>query len=237
VSVGDSAPGPVVVITGLAIEARIAAGPGVRTIAGGGDTRRLAAALESEIARGAKAVISFGIAGGLVENVGPGTWLVARAIVTPTSRWPCDTAWTCALAARLRGALTVDLAGVDAPLVNPACKRALHRATGATGVDTESHVAAETAETHGLPFAAFRVIADPARRSLPAVARVALGRDGKLSGVAILGSLARTPGQLPLLIRTAIDSGTALRALSRGRRLLGRGLGYPNLGELLVDVT
>jgi adenosylhomocysteine nucleosidase len=237
VSVGDSVPGPVVAVTGLAIEANIAAGPGVRTLAGGGDTQRLAAALEGEIARGANAVISFGIAGGLVETVGPGTWLVARAIVTPTSRWLCDAAWAGALVARLRGALTTDLAGVDAPVASPAAKRALRRVTGATAVDTESHIAAEIAKAHGLPFAAFRVIADPARRSLPAVARVALGRDGKIRGVAILGSLARRPGQLPLLMRTAIDAGTALRALSRGRRRLGRGLGYPNLGELLVDVT
>ena len=236
-SVDNSAPGPVVAVTGLAIEARIAAGPGVHALAGGGDTKQLAAALESEIARGANAVISFGIAGGLVENIVPGTWLVARAIVTPTSRRLCDTAWACALSMRLRGALTTDLAGVDAPVANPAAKRALHEVTGATAVDTESHLAAEIAAAHGLPFAAFRVIADPAGTSLPAAAHVALGRDGKLSGTAILGSLARRPGQLPLLFRTAIDAGTAFRALSRGRRLLGRGLGYPNLRELLVDVT
>jgi hopanoid-associated phosphorylase len=237
VSVGASASRLVVAVTGLAIEARIAAGPGVHTLPGGGDTRRLAAKLESEIWRGGNAVISFGIAGGLVENVVPGTWLVARTIVTPTSRWPCDTAWAFTLAKRLRSALTTDLAGVDAPVANPAAKRALHRVTGATAVDTESHIAAEIAAAHGLPFAAFRVVADPAQRSLPPAACVALAYDGRISGAAILGSLARRPGQLPLLVRTAIDASTAFRALSRGRRLLGRGLGYPNLGELLVDMT
>ena len=236
-NVGDSTPRVVVAVAGLAIEARIASGPGVHTVACGGNARRLAAAIESEIARGANAVISFGIAGGLAEDVGPGTWLIASAIVTPTSRWPCDPAWAASLAKRLRGALVTELAGVDAPVADRAAKRALHRATGAAAVDTESHIAAEIAAAHGLAFAAFRVVADPARRRLPAAAAVALDPDGRINRAAILGSLARRPGQLPLLVRTAIDARTAFRALSRGRRLLGPGLGYPDLGELLVDVT
>ena len=53
----------------------------------------------------------------------------------------------------------------------------------------------------------------------------------------VLGSLARTPAQLPSLLRTAIDARTAFRALLRGRRLLGPGLAYPDLGELLFDVS
>ena len=232
-----SAPRLIVAVTGLAIEARIASDPGVHSIAGAGNARQLAAALESEIGRGANAVISFGIAGGLVEDVVPGTWLVARAIVTRSSRWMCDTAWASALSRRLRGALITDLAGVDAPVADPAAKRALHAVTGATAVDTESHIAAEIAAAHGLPFAAFRVVADPARRGLPAAAGVALSADGRIRRWAALGSLAQRPGQLPLLIRTGIDARTAFRALSRGRRLLGPGLGYPNFRELLVDVA
>jgi len=49
--------------------------------------------------------------------------------------------------------------------------------------------------------------------------------------------LARAPGQLPLLLRTAIDARTAFRALLRGRRLLGPGLAYPDFTELLLDVS
>ena len=228
---------PIVAVTGLVKEARIAAGPGVRAIAGGGRAPALVAALERELALGACAVISFGIAGGLAENVTCGTWLVARAIVTPAQRWPCDAAWSRILAERLPGARTADLAGADTPVTEPAAKRALHSATGATAVDTESHIAAAIAAAHGLPFAAFRVVADSARRSLPPAASVALAPDGRISGGAVLGSLARTPAQLPSLLRTAIDARTAFRALSRGRRLLGPGLAYPDLGELLLDVS
>jgi adenosylhomocysteine nucleosidase len=237
VSFGPSAPRTIVAVTGLAVEARIASGPGVRALAGGGNARQLALALERELARGARGVISFGVAGGLAEDIVRGTWLVARAVVTPTKRWPCDTAWTRMLAERLHGALTMDLTGTDAPITESAAKRALYRTTGAAAVDTESHIAAAIAASHGVPFAAFRVVVDAAQRDLPPAASVALEPDGKISGVAVLRSLARAPAQFPLLVRTAIDARAAFRALSRGRRLLGPGLGYPDLGELLLDVS
>ena len=78
----------VVAVTGLDFEARIAAGPGVRSVAGGGDHGGLEAALERELARGAAAIISFGISGGLVVEASAGTWLVADAVITRTARWP-----------------------------------------------------------------------------------------------------------------------------------------------------
>jgi adenosylhomocysteine nucleosidase len=228
---------PVVAVTGLVAEARIAAGPGVRTLAGGGSAPALVAALEREVARGAAAIISFGIAGGLAEDLRCGTWIVASGIVTPSRRWPCDAAWVRNLAERLPGARVAELAGVDAPVTAPAAKRDLHRATGAAAVDTESHIAAALSAAHGLPFAALRVVADDARRSLPPAAAVALAPGGRINLGAVLCSLARMPAQIPSLLRTASDARIALRALSRGRRFLGPGLGYPDLGELLLDVS
>jgi adenosylhomocysteine nucleosidase len=228
---------PVVAVTGLVFEARVAAGPGVRVIAGGGSAEALAAALEGALAQGAGAVMSFGLAGGLAEDLACGTWVIARAIITPDKRWPCDAAWVRILAARLPGARRVDLAAVDSPVADPAAKRALHQASGAAAVDTESHIAAAIAAAHGLPFVAFRVVADSARRGLPPAALVAIAPGGRIRGGAVLGSLARTPAQIPSLLRTAIDTGTAVRALSRGRRLLGPGLGYADRDELLLDVS
>jgi hopanoid-associated phosphorylase len=234
------APGalPVVVAaTGLAREARIARGPGVVAVACGVDARRLAAALEREVANGARAIISFGIAGGLVADARAGTWIVGRSVVAATTRWACDAAWTQMLLRRLPGARFAELAGSDAPMCLPIDKRALHDATGAIAVDTESHVAAAVAAAYRLPFAAFRVIADPVNQRLPAAASVALGLRGEVRLAAIAASLARTPGQLPSLMRTAISARTAFAALSRGRRLLGLRFGYGDLRELDVDVA
>jgi len=219
-------PVAIVAVSGLASEARIAVG----------DPQRLAHLLEREVARGACGIMSFGIAGGLVENIEAGTWLIGRAVVAGEARWPCDAAWADMLAARLPGAIGADLAGVDAPVMRRGAKQALQRATGAVAVDTESHVAAAIAAKRGLPFAAFRVVADSARRSLPPVASIALTQDGGVSHAAVLRSLARSPSQIPSVLRTAVDARKAFRALLRGRRRLGRGLAHPDLGDLLLDV-
>jgi hopanoid-associated phosphorylase len=228
-SVAAPEPRSVVAVTGLNIEARIAQGTGVRTIAGGGDAQRLAAALEREFTRGAAAIISFGIAGGLAATAVPGTWLVADAVIAYATRWRVDAAWSGALANRLPGAARGDIAASDAIIAEAGDKLALGRATGALAVDTESHVVAAFAVAHGIPFAVFRVIADPATRALAPATSHGMRSDGTIDRRAVLGAIVRRPGQLPLLVRNAIDVRTALRALSRGRGLLGPCLGYPDL--------
>ena len=219
---------PVVAVTGLDVEARIAAGPGVRTLAGGGDMQRLAIALDDALARGAAAIISFGIAGGLHASAVPGTWIVANAVVTPGSRWNVDAHWAAALIRSLPGAVRGDVAGSDAIVAEPGEKFALGATSGALAVDMESHAVAAFATAHRLPFAVFRVIADPVTGALAPAATRGMRADGTINHGAVLGSALRTPGQLPLLLRNAMDVRVALRELSRGRRLLGPGLDYPN---------
>jgi adenosylhomocysteine nucleosidase len=228
VSTGAVDARPVVAVTGLNIEARIAAGPGIRTLASGGDVRSLAIALDDALARGAAAIISFGIAGGLHASAAPGTWIVANAVVTQTSRWNVDAHWAAALARRLPGAVRGDVAGSDAIIAVPSEKIALGATTGALAVDMESHAVAAFASAHGMPFAVFRVIADPVMRALAPAASRGMRADGSVNHGAVLSSVLRTPGQLPRLIRNAMDVRVALRELSRGRRLLGPGLDYPN---------
>lgn len=222
--------GTIVAVTGLAFEARIAAGPGVTTVAGGGNRGRLEAALEREFARGALAFVSFGLAGGLDEAAVPGTFIIAGAVVTPSGRKLTDAAWSAQLAQKLPGALRGDIAGVDVIVATPAEKRALRARSGACAVDMESHVVAAFAAAHGVPFAVLRVIADPVHRALAPAATQGMRPDGAIDRLAVLSSLLRKPGQLPALTRNALDARAAHRALSRGRRLLGRGLDYPDLG-------
>ena len=124
---------PVVAVTGLAVEARIAAGTGVRAIAGGGSARRLLAALERALARGRTRGHELRYRRRTRRRPRLRNVDHRRAIVTPSARWPCDAAWQRRLAARLPGARTADLAGVDAPVVEPADKRALQRATRRRG--------------------------------------------------------------------------------------------------------
>ena len=211
-----SAP-PILAVTGLRAEARIAAGTGVMTVAGGGDPARLALLLQAALARGARAVISFGIAGGLEPGLAPGSVLIARAVHHGGLRTETASAWVVRLAAALPGARIADIAGVDAAVVGAADKTALHRRTGAAAVDMESHVASRLAALHGLPFAALRVVADPAERSLPPAALVGMRPDGTTDIGAVLRSLGRAPRQLPGLIRTGLDARAAFSALKASR--------------------
>lgn len=221
--------GTVVAVTGLAFEARIAAGPGVSAVAGGGDRVRLEAVLELAFARGALALVSFGLAGGLDDAAIPGTFVIAEAVVTPSGRILADAAWSAQLAQKLPGALRGDIAGVDTIVATPAEKRALRQSIGACAIDMESHVVAAFAAAHGVPFAVLRVIADPVHRALAPAATQGMRPDGAVDRLAVLSSLLRNPGQVPALTRTALDARAAHRALSRGRRLLGPGLDYPDL--------
>jgi hypothetical protein len=73
--VSAAAPGFILTVSGLAREAAIARGPGVRTLVAGGP--RLPRLIEAAIAEGAAGILSFGIAGGLDTTLPPGTAILA----------------------------------------------------------------------------------------------------------------------------------------------------------------
>ena len=231
---------PVLVVTGLAREAKLAEGPGVVTVRGGGSPTRLRTLLEENAS--CRAVVSFGIAGGLDPALTPGTIVIATRVIASGKRWPSHVAiarhWGTHLQNSLEPVVLADIAGADAPLLAASDKSALRAATGAASVDMESHVAAEFAAARDLPFAAIRVVCDPAGRNLPPLAGKALRPDGRLAFAAIFASLARNPAQLAALPRLARDAAAAFASLSRVRAALGPGLGLGglSLGEPLGDV-
>jgi hopanoid-associated phosphorylase len=226
----------IIAVAGLERERRIVDGPGVDAIAGGGDRQRLEALLEARAAK-AHGLISIGIAGGLAPGLSAGSWVLADEVLADGRPMPTDVRWTQRLAARLPAAVRGVFLGVDAIVANSAGKADLQRTTGALAVDMESHIAARVAQRHGLPFAAARVVCDPAHRTLPPAARVAMKPDGRVDLLAVMRSLLRHPGQLPGLIQTGRDAERAFGSLLRGQRRLGPGLCGPDLDQLALDVT
>lgn len=212
----------IIAVTGLAFEARIAGGLTVVGEEARGGTR-----LSAEIARGGRGIISFGIGGGLAEGLSPGQWIVAGAVVSGDERHQTDDGWSRRILRALPGARHEIIAGVDAPVGDPADKRALRALTGAVLVDTETHHVARVAAAHGVPFAACRVVVDPAHRELPPGALLELLPDGTLDHPAILRSVLRRPGQLPTMALLAFEAALARAALRRARMLLGADLGFP----------
>ena len=225
--------GFVIAVCGLRAEARIATrSVEVRAIAGGGDARRLGGRIQEQIARGGKAIISFGIAAGLAPGLDAGTCVLGSEVVSggDRKRYAINRSWTAALRSRLVRVEFAPIAGVDQPLVATAEKLSLHGKTQAVAADMESHIAAELAARHRLPFAALRVIADPVERQLPPAALVGMRQDGEIDLAAVIASLARNPTQLRALMGLAFDTKRAFAALLRCNDLLGPRLGFGDLG-------
>jgi adenosylhomocysteine nucleosidase len=222
--------GQLIVVVGLAFEARIAKGPGIRVICSSG-TGDLAEALSRACQEGGRSLISFGVAGGLDPELKPGACVVGSAILSGEARLDTDRGWSQRLLQAIPGAVHGVIAGVPAPVAHPDAKRAIHLKTGAMAVDMESHIVAGVAAAHGLPMAAIRVITDPAARALPAAALAAMGPNGATDIPAMVRTVLRRPRELPALLRTALDARAARATLLRGRQALGPNLGFGELQE------
>ena len=190
-------PRPVLIVTGLVQEARIAAGPGMIVICSSSDPQQLRALLATLDSSTFRGVISFGVAGGLDPSLKSGDVVVATEVLAGDTRFLAGLALNEELIARAalrrRRVVRGGLAGVEQVIAATACKAALHSETGAAAVDMESHIAAAYAAEAGLPFAALRVISDPASRSLPALAKSAIKPNGDIDLGKVLRGVARNP--------------------------------------------
>jgi hopanoid-associated phosphorylase len=212
----------VIAVTGLNREARIIAGPGVITLASGGDIASLRRRIEATLTADVAAIISIGIAGALEPSLKVGDAVIATEVAPGI----VDDTWAARLLAALPDARRGVIVGSSAMIIDAAAKAALHQQTGALCVDMESHIAAEVAAAQGLPFAALRFISDGADRALPKAAQAGMKPDGGMDILAVLRSLAGDPRQLPALIRTGQEAEAAFKALAAARGRLGPGLSF-----------
>ncbi|MGY8679702.1 phosphorylase [Bradyrhizobium sp. UFLA05-153] len=215
---------PILIVTGLVQEARIAAGPGMAVICSSSSPTQLRALLTVVDPESIRGVISFGVAGGLDPTLRSGDVVVATEVLAGDARWAAGLSLSEDLIDRLtsgrRRVVRGSLAGAEEVVTGSSCKAALHSETGAAAVDMESHIAAAYAAEADLPFAALRVISDPAHRALPALAREAIKPNGQIDVATILRGLVRNPGTLRALVSTGIDFNRALRSLRVSRDFL-----------------
>jgi hopanoid-associated phosphorylase len=211
---------PVIVAAGMAFEARIAKGAGVRAVYG--QKREVYVQRLHDFARaGARGIISFGVAGGLSPLLKPGDVVVATSVVTARGSFPTDSRWSQSLRNTLAHAVSSPIFAADATVMTVLEKEALWKGTGAAAVDMESGAAAEVANYHKLPFAVLRVIIDPAHRSIPISAAVGARENGTTDALAVMRSLIQRPGDLGEIIRLADDARKANKSLFRCRSALG----------------
>ncbi len=215
---------PVLIVTGLVQEARIAAGPGMTVICSSSDPQQLRALLTVFDPTTIRGVISFGVAGGLDPTLKSGDVVVATEVLSGDGRWLAGLSLNDDLidsvGLKSRRIVRGRLAGAEEVIVARHVKAALHSETGAAAVDMESHIAAEYAAKAGLPFAALRVVSDPAHRALPPLAMAAIKPNGDIDLRKILRSVARNPLTLLELVSTGLDFSRALKSLRGCRGLL-----------------
>jgi adenosylhomocysteine nucleosidase len=219
---------PLLVATGFTREARIVAQPGVTAIPGGGIAATLERLLEEQ-APNACAIASFGLTGALADGLRIGDWIIgdrlAGAVETETDR-----AWRDAVIRRLPDARVGAFYADGSMIASVEAKRALGRDHRALAVDMESHIAARVAARHGLPFMVVRIVSDGVDHMLPPAITVSMKPGGAIDTAAMLGSLLRQPGQLPVFTSTIIGAAKAFRGLARGHAAIGPRLAFPDLG-------
>jgi adenosylhomocysteine nucleosidase len=175
---------------------------------------------------GARALLSWGMAGGLDPSLRAGTLFLPNYVMAEEGGVATQPTWREHLAAALRahhptagGTLYTSPVAVD----SVAAKGALFKSTGASAVDMECLHVAAVADARGLPFMAIKVIVDAADDALPPSISAAIGA-AELKLGRLAWALARSPRDLAPLWRLSVRYRSASRTLSAAARV---GFGVP----------
>lgn len=167
---------------------------------------------------GARALMSWGLAGGLDPALAAGTLLLPNEVVSPEGRvLPTARDWRERLSDVVAASCTAcggRLLTCREPIVSPADKAIAFRQVGAAAVDLESFAVAAVAARHCLPFLAVRAIVDTGLDGLPRSLIAAAAGAGHVRMGRLLGALVRAPADLPGFIRLVRRYSAASRTLT-----------------------
>lgn len=214
---------PILIVSGMKSEADIVRGTGIINVIGAGNATQLRMELQAYNAKNVRAVVSFGIAGGLDPKLQPGDLVIAEKVISIHGTAASDTKMVASLQSILKAAGIATFSGSvyssdTVEGVDPASRAKIFKQTGAETVDNETHIVAEFAATHGLPFAIVRATGDPASFTLPPAALLPLKPDGTPDDAAIRDSLAKDPGQLGALIELNNDLNAGQSTLKNSQK-------------------
>jgi len=185
--------------------------------------------------QGARGLISWGLAGGLEPQLGPGSVLVPKRVIGPdgTVR-STDLRWQGRLVEVLGAEFEVhegDLLGSLQVLESPRQKARLALACGGAAVDMESAAIGGVAVEASVPFVVLRVVADCLIDTLPRGVSGWVTPDGQTRLAPVLAALLR-PSQWGPLARLATRYRAAHRTLDKlALKLVPAAFEYPPLNS------
>lgn len=164
------------------------------------------------------AIVSFGVAGALVEGFALGEIAIATRVTSETGdEVPCDDGLNGTIASvvdelRLPFRRTASVT-VDRVISEPAEKADLHRKSGAKIVEMESLAIGQVATAAGIPFAVVRAISDLDKTRLPDFSKFM--QDHQINSRRLIRHLLTRPGDIRPLLHffsvTSAASGTFAR--------------------------
>lgn len=153
-------------------------------------------AAQQLVASGAKALLSFGTAGGLDPKLNPADIIVPTQILAADgARYLMTPTWQQLLYKEAQGigpAYQQFTLHSDTTISTTQMKQSLFQDTGAIAVDMETAAIAAVAHQHQLSVACLRVIVDPADFNLPQLIH-AVKANGKMQWLTVLWRLIRHP--------------------------------------------
>ena len=170
------------------------------------------------IEQNVSALVSWGTAGALTENVHTGDLILADSVVTKEGdSYPFDTEWKqrvanklCNTSLRIRNGM---IAHADQVLATPENKSSLQSATRALAADMESISVARCAYAANLPCMAVRAIVDESSQVIPEVIIDNTDIFGRPALLPLFISLSRKPDLIPALIHLAKGMKAATKTL------------------------
>ena len=217
------------VITGLAEESACLNifPPETRPIlrCSGAQSERAGVFAQRLIDEGCNGLLSFGMAGGLREDLQPGNIIIASMVYGPEGKvFETSNLWRNRLNSLTNTDDSITIApiiGVNEVISSSKAKKKLGLTSKAVAVDMESHIVGSVANKAGIPFMVIRAVIDPVGCSIPNWVLKNISEQGTPQYGAILAGLATHPWDFNKLVQLNRNSSLALSSLRSIANRLG----------------
>jgi len=165
------------------------------------------------VKKGAKRLLSFGIAGALEPGLPLGTLVIGTQVASADGAWSCDNDWINELSRKLPEAHCGGVYGSETLVPTARDKETLYRKSRCLIVDMESQAVGQVAKESGVPFTVLRAVCDHSEMNVPPAVMAAIAEDGGINVPKALWSILKRPSQIPDLIHVGQGTGKALKVL------------------------